>query len=318
MFSRRQFLKSLLAGGAGLYLSSPFLKAFAQVAPSPKGSGAKAGGMLKRKIPKTGEEIPVIGLGTYIRYDVELSEGELTPRREVIRTLYQSGGRLIDTAYVYGRAEELLGRLTTELGIKDKLFIATKVWAEGRESGVRQMESSFAKLGVARVDLMQIHNLTDWQTQMETLKEWKAAGKTRYIGITYASPWASGRLMEVMKREPIDFVQQIYSIAVRDVEKDLLPLAQEKGIAVLANRNFEGGDLFRRARGRPIPEWARDFGCASWAQFFLKYVLSHPAVTCVIPATANPAHMADNLLAGFGRLPEERERQRMVEYFQSL
>ncbi len=318
MLSRRQFLKSLLAGGAGLYLSSPFLKAFAEAASPPQGSGAKGGEMLKRKIPKTGEEIPAIGLGTYIRYDVELSEAELAPRREVIRTLYQSGGRLIDTAYVYGRAEELLGRLTTELGIKDKFFIATKVWAQGRENGVRQMESSFAKLGVSRVDLMQIHNLTDYKTQLETLKEWKVAGKIRYLGITYASPWASGRLMEVMKREPIDFVQQIYSIAVRDVEKDLLPLAEEKGIAVLANRNFEGGDLFARVRGKPLPEWARDFGVTSWAQFFLKYVLSHPAVTCVIPATANPPHMADNLQAGFGRLPDERDRRLMVEYFESL
>ena len=316
MRSRRQFLKSLLAGCVTFCFSRPFSQASAEVASLPASPPSKTGGMLKRKIPKTGEEIPVIGLGTYIRYDVELSEAQLAPRREVIRTLYQSGGRLIDTAYVYGRAQEILARVTAELGIKEKLFLATKVWAEGRENGVGQMEDSLGKLGIGRVDLMQIHNLTDWKVQMETLKEWKAAGKIRYIGITYASPWATARLMDVMKRESIDFVQQIYSIAVRDVEKDLLPLAQEKGIAVLANRNFEGGDLFSRVRGKPIPEWARDFGAATWAQFFLKYVLSHPAVTCVIPATANPTHMADNLQAGFGRLPDERERRQMVEYFE--
>ncbi|HXV27726.1 MAG TPA: aldo/keto reductase, partial [bacterium] len=152
----------------------------------------------------------------------------------------------------------------------------------------------------------------------ETLKEWKAAGKIRYIGITFSTASMSPRLMDVMNREPIDFVQQIYSIAVRNVEKDLLPLAREKGIAILANRNFEGGDLFNKVRGKTIPEWAQEFGCASWAQFFLKYVLSHPAVTCVIPATANPVHMADNLQAGFGRLPDEDERRRMVQYFESL
>lgn len=318
MLSRREFLKSFFAGVTALSLSRSLPKAFAEAVPPLTGSGAKTGEMLKRKIPKTGEAIPVIGLGTYIRYDVELSEAQLAPRREVIRLLYESGGRLIDTAYVYGKAQEILGRVTAELGIKDKLFIATKVWAEGREAGIRQMESSLAKLGVGRVDLMQIHNLTDWQTQIATLKEWKAAGKIRYLGITYASPGASGKLMEVMRKEPIDFVQQIYSIAVRDIEKDLLPLAQEKGIAVLVNRNFEGGDLFSKVRGKPIPEWAREFGVTSWAQFFLKYVLSHPAVTCVIPATANPAHMADNLQAGFGRLPDERERRLMVEYFEGL
>ncbi len=309
MSSRRQFLKSFLALSAAFFASRFPLKAFAEVIPA---------GMLKRKIPHTGEEIPVIGLGTYIRYNMRLTETELAPRREVVKMFYDQGGRLIDTAAVYGMAEEVIGRLTSELGIKDKLFIATKVWAEGRENGIRQMEDSMRKLGLSRVDLLQIHNLSDWKTQIETLKDWKAAGKIRYIGITYSTPEATGKLMEVMKKEPIDFVQQIYSIAVRRIEKDLLPLAQDKGIAILANRNFEGGDLFAKVRGKSLPEWARDFNCGSWAQFFLKYVLSHPAVTCVIPATANPEHMADNLKAGFGRLPDTRERQKMAAYFENL
>jgi aryl-alcohol dehydrogenase-like predicted oxidoreductase len=318
MFSRRQFLKSLVAACAAMGVSRLPLKAFAQAAPSPENASSITEEMLKRKIPKTGEEIPAIGLGTYIRYNVGHSESELRPRREVLKMFYDNGGRLIDTAYVYGNAEQVLGQLTHELGIKDKLFIATKVWAEGRENGIRQMETSLSRLGVNGVDLMQIHNLTDWQTQIETLKEWKAAGRIRYIGITYSTAGATDRLMEVMKKEPIDFVQQIYSIAVRRIEKDLLPLAQEKGIAILANRNFEGGDLFGKVRAKPLPVWASDIGCTSWAQFFLKYVLSHPAVTCVIPATANPEHMADNLRAGFGRLPDAAERGRMVEYFESL
>lgn len=293
------------------------LKVLAQFA-APESLSSTSGAMLKRKIPKTGEEIPVVGLGTYIRYDVDDSEAQLAPRREVLRIFYEKGGRLVDTAYIYGRAEQVIRHLTEELGIKKDLFITTKVWAGGRGPGIKQMETSFARLGVERVDLMQIHNLVDWRVQIETLKEWKAQGKIRYIGITFANPWATSSLMEVMRTEPIDFVQQIYSLAARGIEKDLLPLAQEKGIAVLANRNFEGGNLFGKVRAKPLPPWAREFGATSWAQFFLKYVLSHPAVTCVIPATANPSHMADNLQAGFGRLPDPAERRRMVEYFKSL
>lgn len=316
MFTRREFLKFALGACGALFFSRSPLKGWAQ--PESLQSLPTPGTLVKRKIPKTGEEIPVIGLGTYIRYDVDFSEAPLAPRREVFRIFYEKGGRLVDTAYVYGRAEGVTRRLTEELGIKKDLFIATKVWAQGRAKGIQQMETSFNRLGVSRVDLMQIHNLTDWRTQIETLKEWKAAGKIRYLGITFASPWATPRLMEVMRTEPIDFVQQIYSIAARGIENDLLPLAQEKGIAVLANRNFEGGDLFGRVRGKPLPEWAGELGITSWAQFFLKYVLSHPAVTCAIPATANPRHMADNLEAGFGRLPDTRERRRMVEYFENL
>ncbi len=229
-----------------------------------------------------------------------------------------NGGSVVDSSPMYGRAEEVVGDLTAELALRPSLFLATKVWTSGRDAGVRQMEESFRLLKTQTIDLMQIHNLVDWKTHTATLTQWKQQGRVRYIGITHYHEGAYDDLERLIKTRQYDFVQLNYSIAEREAENSILPLAQETGVAVIANRPFAKASLFSRVRGKQVPEWARDFECTSWAQFFLKYIVSHPALTCAIPATSNPKHMQDNMMAGVGRLPDAETRRRMAKFVDDL
>jgi diketogulonate reductase-like aldo/keto reductase len=270
--------------------------------------------MMTRPIPSTDEEMPVIGLGTWQTFDVGAGDAARRPLREVLRLLFDAGGRLIDTSPMYGRAEAVIGDLLAEMAARPRAFLATKVWTSGRERGIEQMQHSSRLLRSDVIDLMQIHNLVDWRTQLATLRRMKAEGRIRYIGITHYTTRALPELARILAAEPgIDFVQLGYSLATREAETRLLPTAASRGVAVIVNQPFEQGELFRRVRGQTLPDWAQEFDCASWAQMFLKYLLADPAVTCVIPATNKPEHMKDNLAAGFGRLPDAQQRQRIRE-----
>jgi len=273
---------------------------------------------IKRAIPASGEQIPVIGLGTYQAFDVGNGASERASLKEVLQGLTDSGGSVVDSSPMYGRAEEVVGDLSAELALRPSLFLATKVWTSGRDAGVRQMEESFRLLKTQTIDLMQIHNLVDWKTHTTTLRQWKQEGRVRYIGITHYHEGAYDELMRLIKTRQYDFVQLNYSIAERDAESSVLPLAREMGVAVIANRPFAKASLFSRVRGKQVPEWAQEFDCSSWAQFFLKYIVSHPALTCAIPATSNPKHMTDNMMAGVGGLPDAETRHRMAKYADEL
>jgi aryl-alcohol dehydrogenase-like predicted oxidoreductase len=274
--------------------------------------------MLKRNIPSTGEALPVIGLGTSDVFDVGDRNTDRAPLREVLRTLIDAGGSLLDTSPMYGQAEGVAGDLIEELALRSRMFVATKVWTRGREAGLRQIENSMRLLKSPKLDLVQVHNLVDLDTQLANCRSLKEQGRVRYIGITHYTVSAHEDLAKVIEREPLDFVQFNYSIATRDAERRLLPLAAERKVAVLANRPFEDGTLFSRVRGKELPPWAGEFDCTSWAQFFLKFIVSHPAVTAVIPATAKPDHLRDNVAAGQGRMPDEKMRERMAQHLASL
>lgn len=271
----------------------------------------------KRPIHSTGEKIPVVGLGTWQTFDVSDSASETEPLKEVLKTLLSKGGSVVDSSPMYGRSEGVVGDLSTELKVNDKLFIATKVWTNGRDNGIRQMNESFRLMKRDKIELMQIHNLADWQTHIKTLRSWKEEGKIKYLGLTHYTDSAHDRLASIMETEKVDFIQINFNMLERNAEKELLPLALEKNVSVLINQPFQSGSLFQRVRGKQIPAWAKEFDCNSWGQFFLKYILSNPAVTCVIPGTSKPHHMLDNLGAGIGRLPTEKQRQEMVRQFLS-
>ena len=273
--------------------------------------------MLTRPIPSTNEALPVIGLGTWQAFDIGTERAALDQRKEVLGVLFEAGGKVIDSSPMYGRAEAVVGTLLSEMRARDKAFLATKVWTSGEAAGIRQMRNSAAKMG-SRIDLMQIHNLVDWRTHLATLRGWKEKKQVRYIGITHYTVPALDELAAIIGAERIDFVQFAYSINVRAAESRLLPLCAERGVAVLVNQPFDSGDLFRKVRGKALPEWAAEIDCASWGQVFLKYLLGHPAVTCVIPGTAKPEHMRDNIAAGMGRLPDARQRKRMAQYWDGL
>ena len=228
------------------------------------------------------------------------------------------GGRVIDSSPMYGRSEQVIGELTAKLGLREKFFLATKVWTRGKQAGIESMERSMERLQTKTIDLMQVHNLVDAATQLATMREWKAQGRIRYLGITHSNNGAHQEVEKVMESEKLDFVQINYSILEREAEKRILPLAQERGVAVLANRPFGGGDLFGRVRSKPLPDWAAEFDCRSWAQFFLKWIVGYTAVTCAIPATNNPKHLEDNVQGGLGRLPDAKMRQRMIEFVSSV
>ncbi len=279
---------------------------------------AAASAQHMRNIPRTGEAIPAIGLGSWQTFDVGDAAGERSAQHEVLKLFAEQGGRVVDSSPMYGESESVIGDLAAELGITRKLFLATKVWTSGRESGIRQMEESFRRLRTEQMDLMQVHNLVDWKTHLVTLRDWKAKGRLRYIGITHYTEGAYDDLARVMASEDIDFVQFNYSIVSRAAERRLLPLAQERKIAVLVNKPFEKAGLFDKVRGKQLPVWARDIDCTSWAQFFLKFILGHPAVTCVIPATSKPRHLIDNMQAGHGRLPDAAARERMAQFVRQL
>jgi len=273
---------------------------------------AAAGKMLTRPIPKTGEALPVIGLGTWQTFDIGADERARAEREQVLRMLFEAGASMIDSSPMYGRSEGVVGDLLHRLQARDKTFLATKVWTQGEDSGVTQMNESFRRFRTDVIDLMQIHNLVDWKTQLRTIRAWKDAGRLRYIGITHYTESAFDDLAAVMRVEEIDFVQLPYSIGLREAEREVLPLAADKGIAVIVNRPFEGGGLFGRRRRERLPGIAEELGIASWGQLFLKYVLADPAVTCVIPGTSNPRHLGDNLGAGGGLLPDGKSRNALL------
>ncbi|MDX2478810.1 MAG: aldo/keto reductase [Desulfuromusa sp.] len=274
--------------------------------------------MLRKMIPGTTESLPVIGLGSSRTFDIGPNDPIFTDLVTLMQEFFAKGGELIDSSPMYGSAEQIIGNLLNRAGGRDRLFAATKVWTDGEKSGVQQMESSAQKWGIDHFDLMQIHNLRDWQTHLKTLKEWKAQGKIRYIGITTSHGQSHRELETLLRQEPFDFVQFSYNIENRSVEERLLPLAIDRGIAVLVNRPYQRGSLFRTVKGKPLPDWAAEFDCQSWGQFFLKYIVSHPAVTCVIPATTKLHHLQDNLAAGFGRQPDAALRKKMKGYFSAI
>ena len=268
--------------------------------------------MLTRPIPSTGEAMPVIGLGTWRAFDAGKDEGARRPLREVLRRFLDDGGLMIDSSPMYGRAEAVTGDLLAELPGHPRPFLATKVWTTGRERGIEQMRRSAQLLQADVIDLMQIHNLVDWRTHLASLRRMKEEGRVRYIGITHYTTGALPELARILATEPgIDFVQLGYSLATRAAETEILPVAAARSVAVIANQPLERGDMFRRVRGRELPDWAGELDCTSWAQLFLKYILAEPAITCVIPATGNPEHITDDLLAGFGRLPDVRQRHQI-------
>jgi aryl-alcohol dehydrogenase-like predicted oxidoreductase len=284
-FSRRRFLQS--SGAAALlYALAPAAAATPQATP------------IKKIISSSGEQLSVIGLGTSRTFDVDSGGAAQSPLVEVMQAFFDNGGQLIDSSPMYGSAEAVTGALL--------------------KSGIAQMQQSMRRLGVDQIDLMQIHNLRDWRTHIETLRDWKQQGKIRYLGITTSHGRYHEELETILQQQPLDFVQFSYNIENRTAERRLLPLAREHGIATLINRPYQRGSLFRKVRGKPLPDWAADFDCASWGQFFLKFIASHPGVTCIIPATSKLKHMVDNMAAGYGRLPDAATRQRMIKYLESL
>jgi diketogulonate reductase-like aldo/keto reductase len=274
--------------------------------------------MLTRIIPSSGEKLPVIGLGTWQAFDVDLTADVRRQLEEVLSLFVKVGGRVIDSSPMYGRAEGVIGDLTSSLGIRKKLFLATKVWTRGKDSGVQSMEHSLALLRTDRIDLMQVHNLVDVNTHLATLREWKQTGRVRYTGITHYESGALSAIEKLIRSEKFDFLQINYSLMEPEAEQRVLPMAQERGIAVIANRPFGAGDLFDKVRSKPLPEWASEFDCRSWAQFFLKWIVSNAAITCAIPATNKTRHLEDNIQGGIGRLPDAKIRRRMVELVSSL
>jgi diketogulonate reductase-like aldo/keto reductase len=274
--------------------------------------------MLTRTIPSSGEKLPVIGLGTWRAFDVDLAAETRTQLEGVLSLFVKLGGRLVDSSPMYGHAEEVIGDLTSTLGIREKLFLATKVWSRGKENGIKSMERSMALLRTNRIDLMQVHNLVDVGTQLATLQKWRRQGRIRYIGITHYESGALNEIENLMRSETLDFLQINYSLMEPEAEQRILPLARERRIAVIANRPFGGGDLFDKVRSKPLPDWATEFDCRSWAQFFLKWIVANPAVTCAIPATDKARHLEDNMQGGIGRLPDAGMRQRMKEFVSAL
>lgn len=268
--------------------------------------------MLTRPIPSSREAIPVIGLGTWQTFGVGAGAADRAPLEQVLAAFFSMGGKVIDSSPMYGSAEEVVGDLLAKAGLRQKCFIATKVWTSGKAAGITQMQESMRKLQTSTIELMQVHNLLDAHTHLDTLAEWKREGRVRYIGVTHYTTAGQNEVAKLIASRPVDFIQINYSVGERAAERRLLPLAAERGVAVIANRPFAGGDLFRALRGKPVPAWAAEIGCNSWAQLMLKFVISHPAMTCAIPASARAEHTRDNMAAGRGPLPDERMRARIA------
>jgi aryl-alcohol dehydrogenase-like predicted oxidoreductase len=304
LINRRMFLYSGCVLAAGAFLP-PWLWAGPRL-------------LIRKAIPASGEQLPVIGMGSSRTFDVGDNAAARAQLAPVLQAFFDQGGALIDSSPMYGSAEQVLGDLLKTTHNKDSLFAATKVWTDGKQAGIEQMTRSMQRMGVNRFDLMQIHNLRDWQVHLGTLKDWKEEGRIRYIGITTSHGRSHEELESILELERLDFVQFSYNIADRRVEERLLPLAAERGTAVIVNRPYQKGALFSAVKGQPLPAWVAEFDCASWGQFFLKFVVSHPAVTCTIPATTKLHHMMDNMAAGFGRLPDVSQRERMLAYFRGL
>ena len=302
---RRRALQALAAGAL-------------LMARRPRAASGRAGGFLKRPIPRSGELLPALGVGTWQTFDVGPDDPARAELSDVLRELVALGGSVIDSSPMYGEAERVVGDLAAAAKLRPSLFLATKVWTSGREAGIQQMERSLKLMRAGRLDLIQVHNLLDVAIHTRTLREWKAAGRVRYLGITHYHEGAYRDLERLVRTRDYDFVQFNYSMAEREAESRLLPACADSGTAVIVNRPFSMAGLFGRVKGKPLPRWAAEFDCASWAQFFLKWILSHPAVTCAIPGTRRLAHLRDNMQAALGRLPDAKQRRRMVEYLESL
>ena len=300
--SRRQFITHTCAAPVAL-------------AVMPRRLSANSGDVIKRVIPSSGEELSIMGMGTYSTFS------DATPMQqlgEVLQVFFDQGGQMIDSSPMYGPAEGIVGELLKTTQNTTGLFAATKVWTDGRQAGIDQMNESMELMGVPTMDLMQIHNLRDWKVHLKTLKEWKEQGRVRYLGITTSHGRFHEELEAIMKTEPLDFVQLTYNAANRVTDARLLPLARDRGIATIINRPYQGGSLFRNVKGKPLPDWAGEIDCTSWGQYFLKFIAGHPAVTCIIPATSKVKHMRDNMAAGKGRTPDAAQRQRMIDYLEAL
>lgn len=269
---------------------------------------SSAPSMITRPIPSSGEKLPVIGMGTWQTFDV----ADPAPLEEVLKVFSELGGKLLDSSPMYGKSEQVAGDLIGKLGLRDKLFVATKVWTKGKAEGIAQMESSMKKLRAKPIDLMQVHNLVDVGTHLDTLRGWKKDGIIRYLGVTHYTASQHEAVEKLVASETLDFLQINYSLGEREAEDKLLPLAKDRGVAVIVNRPFAGGELFKKLREKPLPAWAKEIDCESWAQVMLKFVVSHPAITCAIPATSKVAHLRDNMKAGYGAMPDEAMRKRMV------
>ena len=304
-YSRREITKLMSLGTASLVLV-PSLLSF------------KTDTIIKRKIPSSDELLPIVGLGTWQTFDVG---NDLVKRKsllEVLAKMNELGGTVIDSSPMYGTSESVVGDLTNSLKTETDFFYATKVWIQGKQQGIDQMQASFRKMKRNVMDLMQIHNLVDWKTHIKTLKAWKEEGKIRYWGLTHYTNASHETLATLIKNEKPDFVQFNYSINERNAEKRLLNIAHDNNVAVIINRPYDGGNLFRSIRGKNLPNWCAEIDINSWGQFFLKYILGNKAVTCVIPGTSKPIHVADNLMAGHGQLPDDKQRKLMLEYLRSL
>lgn len=309
-FSRRQALALGAQWGAGLGLAAGL--------PLPRAVFAQSGSVLQRPIPRTGEMLPVVGLGTAVIFEFAADAPEKAVRTKVIQELIAGGGKLIDTAPSYGPAEERIGEILSDLNARDKVFLATKVRVADRQASEAQMRAGLKKLRTDKLDLMQLHNVRDPKQSLAQLREWQQQGICRYIGITSSFVRDYDAVAETLKREKPDFFQINYSLADREAEAKLLPLAQDVGAAVLINLPFGRARLFKAVAGRQLPDWAAEFDAKTWAQFFLKFLLSHPAVTAVIPGSDKPEYMIDNLNAGRGRLPDAAMRKKMVAFWESL
>lgn len=303
--SRRDAIKLISTGALGVALS-PTLLSFTERT------------MLQRAIPSSNELLPIVGLGTWQTFDVQ-EQPEIRKRLlEVLYEMHALGGRLIDSSPMYGHSEKVIGELSSQLKSQNDFFYATKVWTRGKLAGIEQMQASFKKMQRQTMDLMQIHNLEDWQVHIKTLRDWKASGKIRYWGLTHYTNASHEKLGKLIKQEQPDFVQFNYSIDERHAEERLLNIAKDQGTAVIINRPYKGGQLFRKIKGKTLPDWCEALDIKSWGQYFLKYIISHPAVTCVIPGTSKPKHVIDNMMAGHGKLPDNTERQRMLAYLQTF
>lgn len=313
--SRRSALRAIGCGAVGCLAASPAVTLARGTAPAGTTSEEQARVAIQSiEMRRLGtHQVPVIGLGTLQTFDVGRGAAERAPLEEVLREFTTLGGSVIDSSPMYGASESVVGDLALKLSLHPKLFVATKVWTAGREAGLRQMEASMRQLRARQIDLMQVHNLVDVTTHLETLASWKREGRVRYVGVTHYTAGYHEAVARIVEAHPVDAIQINYSVGERDAEQRLLPLARERGIAVIANRPFAGGDLFARVRSLPIPAWAAEIDCTSWAQILLKFVVSHPAVTCAIPATSKVAHLRDNMQAGRGRMPDAALRRRIAD-----
>ncbi len=304
--TRREAMRLVGAGAAGLLLPISATAADTSLAPS---------GMLIRRIPSTGERLPAVGLGSAATFDVRPRSPQLQSLSDVLSLFVKHGGKLVDSSPMYGQAESVIGDLAARLHLRDSLFIATKVWSRNKQDGIGMMERSLMRFQTKTIDLIQVHNLVDVEDQMASLHEWKGKGRIRYTGITHSETRGFGEVERIMRSWKPDFVQINYSLLERGAAQRILPLAQELRMGVIINRPFGGGGVLKSIASKPLPAWASEFDCRSWAQFLLKWILSHPAVTCVIPATNNPQHLVDNMGAGIGRLPDAKMRTRMASLF---